>query len=145
MLYNSLLIVKKEEVITKTSGVETSIQLEYNNLLPDFDVLYTKKYEKSTNNYLVRGTDYTIDLASGIITFLNHLPSGTTLYANYRYIGQSLGPFTLPTDPYQYTNTVLPGVVLAFSNLEFEVGDKNVIIVYPKEKFLIEYMVDTGT
>jgi hypothetical protein len=127
---NPLLIVKNEEVITKTSGVETYAQLEYNNLLPNFDVLYTKKYAKSTPNYLVRGIDYSIYLPSGVITFLNHLPTGTTLYANYRWIGQEVGPLDLPKDDFQYRNDAISGIVLAFSS-ERVVGDKNVVIVYP--------------
>ena len=130
-MIDPLYIIKKEEVIARSTGLEITTQLLNKNLQPGFDVLFIKKYSYSNETYLCRGTDYTIDYPSGIITLLNHLPVGVTLYASYHFVGTSLGPFLLPTDPYQYNNTVLPGVVLAFSNLEFQVGDKNVIIVYP--------------
>lgn len=127
-----LYIIKKEEVIDKTTGTETSATLDNGNLLSGFDVLYTKKYGYSSNIYLVRDTDYTID-TSGNITFLNALPTDTTLYANYRWIGTRLGPFDMPDNEYQYNNTSLTGVILAFGS-ERIIGDKNVIIVYPKRE-----------
>lgn len=127
-----LYIVKKEEVISKATGTETTASLSHDNLLENYDYLYTKRYEASHNIYLERGTDYTID-TDGLITFLNPLPAGTTLYANYRWIGDRLGPFDMPTNDFQYNNTALPGVVLAFGS-ERIVGDKNVIIVNPKRE-----------
>ena len=124
-----LYVVKDEEVIIKTTGTETTAQLENHDLLPGFDVLYTKRYAYSNKTFLANGVDYTVN-ATGLITFINHLPVGVTLYANYRWIGQELGPFDFPTEDYQYVNNVLPGVVLAFSS-EKIIGDKNIIIVYP--------------
>lgn len=131
-IIDPIYVVKKEEVITKTTGTEISAALDNTGLLPDFDVLYTRKSDNSSNIYLVRDTDYIIDL-DGNINFLNPLPVDTTLYANYRWIGDRMGPFAMPANEFQYNNTALPGVVLAFSS-ERIVGDKNVIIVYPKRE-----------
>lgn len=126
-------VVKKEEIITKTTGTETSASLDNGGLLSGFDVLYTKQKSSSSNIYLVKGTDYTLDDTTGVITFLTPLPVNTTLYANYRWVGSRLGPFDMPDNEFQYNNTALSGVVLAFGS-ERIVGDKNVVIVYPKRE-----------
>lgn len=125
-------VVKDEEVISRTTGTETTASLPNGDLLSGFDVLYTKKTKKSIKINLERDVDYTLSL-SGLITFLNPLPADTTLYANYRWIGDRLGPFSMPDGEFQYNNTALTGVVLAFGS-ERTVGDKNVIIVYPKRE-----------
>lgn len=131
-IIDPIYIVKQEEIIPKTTGTETSAALNNGNLLSGFDVLYTKKNKSSSNIYLVRDADYTID-SDGNISFLNALPVNTTLYANYRWIGPRMGPFDMPENDFQYNNTALPGVVLAFGS-ERIVGDKNVVIVYPKRE-----------
>jgi hypothetical protein len=125
-------VIKAEELITRTTGTESSAQTVYGNLLANFDILYTMKNEYSNKIYLVRDTDYTIDI-NGAITFLNPLPVGVTLYANYRWIGDELGPFDLPEGEFEYNNTALKGVILGFSS-ERIVGDKNVVIVYPQRE-----------
>ena len=123
--------VTDEEVITETTGHEVTASLLHGNLYGDFDVLYTLKMRSSNKIYLEKGTDYTITTA-GVITFLQPLPVGTSLFANYRYGGATMGPFTIP-EPFHYDNTVLPGVILAFSN-QLDVGTKMVVIVYPKRE-----------
>lgn len=123
--------VTDEEVITETTGHEVTASLLHGNLYGDFDVLYTLKMRSSNKIYLEKGTDYTITTA-GVITFLQPLPVGTSLFANYRYGGATMGPFNIP-EPFHYDNTVLPGVILAFSN-QLDVGTKMVIIVYPKRE-----------
>jgi hypothetical protein len=125
-------VVKDEELITRTSGTELTAQTEFQNLLPDFDVLYTMKTRFSNKIPLERGVDYTITV-DGVITFINPLPVSVTLYATYRWIGDELGPFNLPEGDFEYNNTALPGVIMSFGS-ERILGDKNVIIVYPKRE-----------
>jgi hypothetical protein len=125
-------IVKSEELITKTTGTELTAQTESHNLLDNFDVLYTMKNQYSNKIRLVKGTDYTID-TYGTITFLNPLIVGVTLYADYRWIGDELGPFDLPEGEFEYNNLALPGVILGFGS-ERIIGDKNVVIVYPQRE-----------
>jgi hypothetical protein len=126
--------VRDEEVITRTTGTEITASLAHGNLYGNFDVLYTQKAPNSNKIYLQKTIpsaptdDYTIT-TGGVITFLNALPVDTTLYANYRYGGTTMGPFTIP-EPFHYDNTNLPGVILAFSN-QLDVGTKQVVIVYP--------------
>ena len=127
-----LYAIKEEELVSKTTGTEISSQTENHNLIPNLDVLYTVKNRFANKIYLERGIDYSIT-SDGLITFLHPLPVGTALYANYRWIGSELGPFDLPDGNYEYNNTALPGVILAFSS-ERIVGDKNIVIVYPKRE-----------
>jgi hypothetical protein len=131
--------VRDEEVITRTTGTELTASLAHGGLYGDFDVLYTMKTRFSNKIYLKKSTtptptlddDYTITTA-GVITFLRPLPVDTTLYANYRWAGTTMGPFTIPK-PFHYDNLALPGVVLSFSN-QLEVGTKMVVLVYPQRE-----------
>ena len=123
--------VTAEEVITETTGHEITASLLHGGLIGDFDILYTLKTRSSNKIYLEKGPDYTITTA-GVITFVQPLPVGTSLFANYRWAGATMGPFTIP-EPFHYDNTVLPGVILAFSN-QLDVGTKMVVIVYPKRE-----------
>jgi len=123
--------VRDEELIIDTTGLETTVSLAHGNLYGDFDVLYTMKTKFSNKIYLEKNIDYTITTA-GVITFLNPLPVGTTLYANYRWGGATMGPFDIP-EPFHYNNTALPGVILAFSN-QLDVGTRVVVLVYPQRE-----------
>jgi len=120
-----------EEVIDLTTGVELSAQLGHSGLYGDFDMLWLTKGRQDDEITLDRGTDYTVD-ATGLITFLQPLPVGYSLFADYRYVGASMGPFAVP-EPLHYNDTAIPGVVLCFNN-QLEVGDKVVVIVYPNRQ-----------
>ena len=122
--------IKREEVIVRTSGVELTASLDHPPF-SDFDVLYTIKRNNDYTITLEKGTDYTLD-AAGLITFLQPLPVDNTLYADYRWVGAEMGPFTIPED-FEYDNQALIGVTLAFGN-ERVVGDKVVLIVYPERQ-----------
>jgi hypothetical protein len=124
-------VIKDERVIERTTGMEPTAQLLNGNLYGDFDILYTMKSNVSTKFYLEKYTDYTID-ENGLITFLLPLEEGTTLYANYRWVGDTMGPFNIPEE-FHYVNDALPGIILAFSN-QITVGDKAVVIVYPQRE-----------
>lgn len=124
-------VIKREEVIVNTTGAEITASLDHSPLYGDFDTLYTWKYPYGEKFYLIKGTDYTITLG-GVITFLQSLPAHTTLYADYRWVGTVMGPYTIPKE-FHYDNTVLPGVTLAFGN-QFDVGSKMVVVVYPQRE-----------
>jgi len=127
-----LYIVKGEKVIEGTTGVETTANLAHGGLLTDLETLYIQKYSRSNQIKLISGTDYTIDTATGEITFLSPLPVGTNLYANYRWVGSTLGPFEIPSD-FHYDNEALSGIILAFGNKKV-VNDKLVLLVYPNRE-----------
>jgi len=124
-------IIKDEKVIARTTGTELTAQLVHGNLYGDFDTLYTKKTSLSNKFYLEKGTDYTID-QTGLITFLSPLETNNTLYATYRWVGETLGPFTIPSE-FHYINEALPGIILSFSN-QVTVGDKAVVLVYSQRE-----------
>lgn len=126
-----LYVIDTEKVIDRTTGTEMTAQLDNGNLYGDFDVLYTMKTKYSNKIYLEKGTDYTLD-TSGLITFLNPLPVDTTLFADYRWVGDRLGPFDVPGE-FQHQNTALPGIVLAFSN-QLDPGSRMVLIVYKQRE-----------
>lgn len=130
-MVDPLLQVLKEEVIESTTGLEMTAQLNHGGLFGDFDKLYITKGRLDDKIYLERDTDYTIT-EDGLISFLQPLPVKHTLYADYRYVGTSTGPFPIP-DPLHYDDTSIPGVVLCF-NKQIEVGDKVVVIVYPERQ-----------
>lgn len=125
------LIVRGEMVIENTgSGItpEDTANLKNGNVYGGFETLYTKKGPNSHKLYLEKDEDYGIS-QDGLITFHKELPEDTTLYADYRFIGDTLGPFPIP-DEFHYDNTSLPGVILSFSN-QVKVGDKMVVVVHP--------------
>jgi hypothetical protein len=124
-------VIKNEKVINKSTGAELTARLKKGNLYGDFDTLYTMKTKVSNKFYLEKGTDYTID-SSGLITFLLPLEIDTTLFASYRWVGDTLGPFNIPSE-FHYINQALPGIILSFSN-QIMVGDKAVVIVYPQRE-----------
>lgn len=127
-----LYFVKSEVVIEKTTGTETTANLAHGGLIDNLETLYIKKYARSLSIELVSGADYTIDTSTGEITLLVPLPSNTTLYANYRWVGSTMGPFDIPSD-FHYDNSSIPGVVLAFGNQKI-LNDKLVVIVYPERE-----------
>jgi hypothetical protein len=124
-------LIKDEKVIERTTGLELSAQLQHSNIYGDFDILYFKKSEKSNKIYLEKNIDYILN-EDGSIIFLHPLEKDTTLYATYRYVGDPLGPFTIP-DEFHYVNDAIPGVILSFSNQRV-VNDKVVVLVYPQRE-----------
>ena len=129
-----LYTVTKEKVIERTTGTESSCALDNpigSSQLFDLVYLYTIQGRSEYREDLVRDSDYTIDTA-GVITLLHVLPVGVTLYADYRWQGNTLGPFPIPS-VYHYNNTAIPGAILAFSN-EIVVGDRLVVLVFPERE-----------
>lgn len=136
--------VKDEVVIDKTSRTELTATLDNNNVIADFVVLYHQKSENQPKFYLEQGADYTVDSSGNIIFIyqppffpdgsnnpeytIRPFPVNTTLYANYRWQGDPIGPRTIPKE-FQYDNEALPGVTLCFSN-QIQQDDRQVVIVY---------------
>jgi hypothetical protein len=83
-------------------------------------------YQMPGNVPLTAGRDYTADPATGAITLVRPLPSSDFLSADYRYAGESVGPFSVPQDG--SNNTAIPGVVLAFGR-RAEDGDIMLVVV----------------
>jgi hypothetical protein len=130
-------VIKDEVVIEKTTGLEIDASLEHGNIYGNFDTIYTRKMRYSTKIYLEKNVDYSL-AQDGTISFIGGytLEKDTTLYASYRYVGDTLGPFTIP-DPFHYNNEALPGILLCFND-QVTVGDKLVVLVYPDRESAAE-------
>jgi hypothetical protein len=83
-------------------------------------------YGMPGNVVFTSGRDYTADPATGIITLTCPLPPSDFLSVDYRYAGESVGPFPVPQDG--SNNTAIPGVVLAFGR-RAEDGDIMLVVV----------------
>lgn len=120
-MVDPLLTVNDEPVLRFLSGIETVGQLQQ---LP---VQGTLRLWQNRNYRLVEGKHYTVDYATGEVTFLEQFTPGTVVTADYRYAVQSIGPVD-----YQWNHSdfkTLPGVVLAFGK-RGKTGDKVAVVVY---------------
>lgn len=82
-------------------------------------------YEMPAGYQLVEGVNYTLGQA-GDITLVQPVTGGRSLVADYRWPGQSMGPFRIKTPC--GVNNAIPGVVLAFGRRN-EKGDRMAIVV----------------
>ncbi len=116
-----LLTVVDEPVLIFQTGVEREAQLQQIPLEKT-----VRLYEN--RNYLLReGTDYRVDYQTGAVELLTSFGKGSTLTADYRYAGTSIGPVGFFWNTADYTT--LPGVVLAFGK-RAETGQKVAVVVY---------------
>ena len=120
-MVDPLLTVNDEPVLRFISGVETVGQLQQ---LP---VPGTLRLWENRNYRLVEGKHYSVDYATGAVTFLDRFQPGSVVTADYRYSVASLGPVEYQWNRAEYK--VLPGVVLAFGK-RGKVGDKVAVVVY---------------
>jgi hypothetical protein len=116
-----------EVVVEKTTGSEVTVQLSQTPVLIDFVLsLYTRSSPRAPLLFLDRDVDYTVT-PDGLVTFLQPIQAGTTLYASYRWQGDTLGPFNIPTE-YSYNDKAIKGVVLAFGSRR-QKGDKMCVVL----------------
>jgi len=119
--------VDNEVVIEDTDGTETNAFLNNNPIVNGTEDLFLQSTNGGLPIELIVGTDYTINDATGEITFLVPLTKSFQLLANYTYgTGSAWGPFTF--EHYQDVHTAIPGVVLSIGRRAKQ-GDKQVVIV----------------
>lgn len=120
-MVDPLLTVNDEPVLMFQSGVEREAQLQR---APTPNTL--RLYEN--RNYLLReGVDYTVDYGTGAISLITTFGVGSTLSADYRYPGESIGPVEFLWNTADLTT--LPGVVMAFGKRAAD-GQKVAVVVY---------------
>ena len=112
-----LLTVSHEPVLRFVSGLETEATLAH---VPVEDTLrlYLGRY------LLEEGIDFSYDKQT--VTLLTSNSPGALLSADYRYIGDTLGPIKWMENSADFTT--LPGVVLAFGR-RAKVGDVQAVVV----------------
>lgn len=116
-----LLTVVDEPVLIFQTGVEREAQLQ------QVPVRNTVRLYENRNYLLKETVDYTVNYTNGAISFLAPFGKGTTISADYRYAGTSIGPVEFTWN--SANHTILPGVVLAFGK-RAEKGQKVAIVVY---------------
>lgn len=120
-ILDPLYTVTDEPVLRFVSGVETKAQLRHEPASPKMVRLWLNQ-----RVLMQQGRDYQLG-PQGVITFLAPMAPGSTVTADYRYPGESIGPV-----PFQWNMadaTTLPGVVLAFGKRARK-GDKVAVVVY---------------
>jgi hypothetical protein len=120
-IIDPLLTASDEPVLMFRTGVEAEAQLQ------QVPVRHTLRLYENRNFLLRENTDYSVDYQTGAIQLLTAFGAGSTLSADYRYAGPSIGPV-----PFYWNtpdSTTLPGVVLAFGK-RAEDGQKVAVVVY---------------
>lgn len=75
---------------------------------------------------LLPGVDFSVDYSTGLVTFLKPVPSGSSVYADYRYAVPRQGPHYFTYDSADYKS--IPGAVIAFGDRAQEC-DKIAVVV----------------
>jgi len=120
--------IDDELVIERTTGIETTASLAHTNIHVGSDIIYLAHTDGQKIAALDRGTDYTINYPTGIITFLVPLEKNYNIYAIYYYKDTNYmsGPFRF--EPYQEIHDAIPGVIISIGRRAMK-GDKQIIQV----------------
>jgi hypothetical protein len=117
--YIDPLLTATREVVLQVTGAESTCSTKHVPVEGTLRVF--------NGSYLLEeGTDYTIDYRTGLITLLYLFSKSTVLSADYRYVGESMGPLVWKENTSNYQ--VLPGVILAFGR-QAQVGDIQAVVV----------------
>lgn len=100
--------------------------LQYQLLQGKFVAGTLRLFQMRGNRLLEEGTDYTADPATGMVELTSALPEKDYLSADYRYPGESTGPWSVQKER-GYVEP-LPGVVLGFGRRIFP-GDRAAVVV----------------
>jgi len=104
-----ILTVLGEPLIVFQSSADQDAQLSRDGIYP-----LSLRLWLDNRIALIPNVDYSVDYASGHITFLKPTPSGESVTADYRYTQPTTGPFSFYRE--QFNIDSIPGVVLAFGD-----------------------------
>lgn len=116
-----LFTVTDEPLLHFVSGIEREAQLQR------VPVQGTVRLWQDRHYLLIEGTDYAVNYQTGAIHFLTRFNPEALVTADYRYPGQTMGPFFFNWNTADFKT--LHGVILAFGK-RAKVGDKIAIVVY---------------
>lgn len=121
-------VIEDELVIERTTGTETTASLDHTDVDVNSDLIYQAHTDGKKIVALDRGSDYTIDYLTGIITFLTPLEKNYSIYAIYTYLNPSYptGPFTFKE--FQEIHTAIPGIIISIGRRSMK-GDRQTIQV----------------
>lgn len=103
------LTVSNEPLITFSSSTDQEAQLSNQDVYPGSVRLWLEGRRP-----LLYGVDFTVDYATGAVTFLKPTPAGLSIYADYRHRMPRQGPFPFRLDQVEYR--AVPGAVIAFGD-----------------------------
>lgn len=114
--------VTNEPLITFVSSADFDAQLPSQNIYPGSTRLWL-----DGKRSLVEDIDYSINNETGEIRFLRDTPSGSIIYADYRYTTPTMGPFFFRKE--EFNVDAVPGATIAFGE-RCQLGDKIAVVVY---------------
>lgn len=122
--------VAGEVLIPKTTGVETSVNLQRFPITAKSERIYLDYPNKGPDDgtiLLQSGVDYSIDSDTGLVTFLHPLAVGFILKVDYytKLSGQSN---TFSFEPYREIHNAIPGVIICMGRRAV-LGDVQVVAV----------------
>jgi hypothetical protein len=123
-----LYIIENEVLIDLTTGTETTAQLAHFPIELDSEQINLAFRNNVKIEALTRGTDYNININTGLITFLVPLMKNYRITADYRYQPQNYvnGPYTFKE--YQENHVAIPGIVLSIGR-RAKKGDQQIVVV----------------
>lgn len=125
---DSYFTIEDELVIERTTGTETTATLANTNVWTNTELIYQAHTDGKKIVAFDEGIDYTIDLLTGVITFLTPLQKNYSIYADYYYkdLNYLNGPFRFKD--YQEIHDAIPGVIISIGRRAMK-GDKQIIQV----------------
>lgn len=125
------LLEVRNEYVTLISPTEGTLQtVPYGQSL--------RLYELPSSHLLTPGQDYTVGEDGVTINFSEPIPDQVTVSADYRYPGETTGPWKIP-QPQVGLNKAIPGCVLVFGR-RYQKGDRFAILVsQTREDAYLEY------
>lgn len=127
-IVSPIYIIESEVVIEEADGTETSATLAHDTIDSGSEDLYMLSPHGGNPIDMVKGTDYTIDYSTGVVTLLSPISAGFNLMADYRYQipNEVRGPFSFR--PNQEISDAIAGVVLCVGTRARKY-DRQVVIV----------------
>lgn len=115
-----LLTQTNEPVLEFTSGIEREAQLQNN------PVEGTLRLWENNQYLLKEDIDYSVNYSTGALTILTRSKPGSLLTADYRYLGDPIGPVAFYWNQSDFKT--IPGVVLAFGKRAVAGGQVAVVV-----------------
>lgn len=109
----------------------------FQNTVGNFHQGSLRVFEVPSNIPYYEGVNYTADPLTGEITLNSALPPNLSLSIDYRYAGQSTGPF--PVEENGTNNTAIDGVVLAFGRRAYDGDIMCVLVSGTREDAYLQY------
>lgn len=116
-----VLTVFNEPLIVFSSSIDQEAQISRDNLYEGSARLWLNE-----RVCLVESVDFVVDYPTGAVRFLKPTPTGSAVYADYRYKAGECGPYEFQQE--EPNVEALPGAVLAFGDRTQECDQQAIVI-----------------